>query len=105
MSQQIIVLDEAEDELVAAERWYEHRRPGLGSEFRVAIDEAMAQLNAAPQSASPVSTIPPSLGARQIFVKRFPYSVIFIQHESDLWVVAFAHQSRRPGYWRDRLDE
>ena len=48
MSQQIIVLDEAEDELVAAERWYEHRRPGLGSEFRVAIDEAMAQLNAAP---------------------------------------------------------
>jgi toxin ParE1/3/4 len=105
MSRQIIVLDEAEDELIAAERWYENRRPGLGHEFRLAIDEAMERLNAAPLAASPLLSIPVTLGARQVIVKRFPYSVIFIEHESDLWVVAFAHQSRRPGYWRDRLDK
>ena len=91
MSRQIIVLDEAEDELVAAERWYENRRPGLGREFRLAIDEAMERLNAAPLAASPLLSIPIALGAaRQIIVKRFPYSVIFIEHESDLWIVAFA---------------
>jgi plasmid stabilization system protein ParE len=104
MSQRIIVLDDAEDELIAAERWYENRRPGLGREFRLAIDEAMERLNAAPLAAAPVLSIPIVLGARQVIVKRFPYSVIFIQHEGDLWVVAFAHQSRRPGYWRHRLN-
>lgn len=105
MSQRIIVLDEAEDELIAAERWYENRRPGLGREFRLAIDEAMERLDAAPLAASPVLSVPISLGARQVIVKRFPYSVIFVEHESNLWVVAFAHQSRRPGYWRNRLDK
>lgn len=105
MSRQIIVLDEAEDELIAAERWYEDRVPGLGREFRLALDEAMEQLAATPLAASPVLSIPISLGARQIIVKRFPYSIIFIEHESDFWVAAFAHQSRRPGYWRDRLDQ
>jgi len=105
MSRPIIVLDEAEDELVAAERWYENRRPGLGREFRLAIDEAMERLNAAPLLASALLSIPIALGARQVIVKRFPYSVIFIEHDADLWVVAFAHQSRRPGYWRNRLGE
>lgn len=105
MSQRIIVLDAAEDELIAAEPWYENRRLGLGREFRLAIDEAMERLNAAPLAAAPVLSVPIVLGARQVIVKRFPYSVIFIEHDSDLWVVAFAHQSRRPGYWRDRLDK
>lgn len=105
MSRQIIVLDEAEDELIAAERWYENRRAGLGREFRLAIDEAMEQLYAAPLAAPPLLSFPISLGARHVIVKRFPYSVIFIEHDSDLWVVAFAHQSRRPGYWVNRLDE
>ena len=33
MSQLLIVLDEAEDELIEAEKWYERQRPGLGREF------------------------------------------------------------------------
>lgn len=104
MSQQIIVLAEAEDELIAAAKWYERRRPGLGQGFRIAIAEAMERLSLAPQAASPVLSVPASLGARQVFVKRFPYAIIFIEHDLDLWVVAFSHQSRRPGYWRDRIE-
>ena len=48
MSHRIIVLDEAEDELIAAQRWYENQRAGLGQEFRKAIDEAMDRLAEAP---------------------------------------------------------
>jgi hypothetical protein len=54
MSHRIIVLDEAEDELIAAQRWYETQRPGLGQEFRKAIDEAMDRLAEAPLTASPI---------------------------------------------------
>ncbi|MBM4262846.1 MAG: hypothetical protein FJ145_15630 [Deltaproteobacteria bacterium] len=103
MSRQVVVLTEAEDELIAAARWYERQRTGLGQESRSAIADAMERLIEAPQAAAPVLTVPLSLGARQVFVKRFPYSIIFIEQE-DIWIVAFAHQSRRPGYWRDRVE-
>ena len=103
MSHRVIVLDKAEDELVAAQQWYETQRSGLGQEFRSAIDEAMERLLKAPLAASPIVNVPASMGARQVLVKRFPYSIIFIDHDQDLWVVAFAHHHRRPGYWRGRL--
>jgi hypothetical protein len=34
MSQHVIVLDDAEDELIEAQNWYEGQRSGLGQEFR-----------------------------------------------------------------------
>ncbi len=104
MSQLLIVLDEAEDELIEAEKWYEGQRPGLGREFRTAIDEGMERLLKAPLAASPIVNLPSSLVARRVLVKRFPYSIVFIEHGEDLWVVAFAHHRRRPGYWRERLE-
>jgi len=103
MSHRVIVLDEAEDELIEAQRWYETQRPGLGQEFRSAIDEAMERLLKTPFAASPIVNVPASTGARRVLVKRFPYSIVFIDYNDDLWVVAFAHHHRRPGYWRERL--
>jgi toxin ParE1/3/4 len=104
MSQHVIVLDEAEDELIEAQNWYETQRSGLGQDFRSAIEEAMERLLKAPLTASPIVNLPSSISARRVLVKRFPYSVVFINHDEDLWVVAFAHQHRRPGYWRERLN-
>jgi toxin ParE1/3/4 len=103
MSHRLIVLDEAEDELIEAQKWYDRQRSGLGDEFRGAIEEAMERLIKAPLTASPIINLHPTIDARQVLVKRFPYSIIFISLEEDIWVVAFAHQHRRPGYWRERL--
>jgi len=58
MSQRVIVLDEAEDELIEAQKWYETQRSGLGQEFRSAIDEAMERLLKAPLTASPIVNLP-----------------------------------------------
>ncbi len=33
----------------------------------------------------------------------FPYSLLYSVEESEILVIALAHQKRRPGYWRDRL--
>jgi len=103
MSQGLIVLDEAEEELIEAEHWYERQLPGLGRAFRTAIDDGMERLVKAPHAASPIVNLPAFIGARRILVKRFPYSIVFIEQGGDLWVVAFAHQHRRPDYWRERL--
>jgi len=85
------------------QKWYETQRSGLGEEFRSAIDEAMERLLKAPLAASPIVNLSLSIDVRRVLVKRFPYSIVFINHDEDLWVVAFARQYRRPGYWRERL--
>lgn len=61
MSQRVIVLDEAEDELIEAQKWYEIQRSGLGQEFRSAIDEAMGRLLEAPLAASPIVNLPSAI--------------------------------------------
>jgi len=41
-------------------------------------------------------------GARVLPLDRFPYSVVYRVRTSELLVIAFAHQRRRPNYWRHR---
>jgi len=64
MSPQIIVLDEAEEELAEAESWYEEQRPGLGSEFLHAVNEAVLRLLEEPIASSPVPGLTETTGAR-----------------------------------------
>ncbi len=40
---------------------------------------------------------------RRIVVRRFPYLVFFEVRGETVEVVAVAHASREPGYWRARL--
>ena len=103
MSRHVIVLDEAEQELAEAEDWYEAQRAGLGLEFRAAVDEAMERLESEPVGETPAPAVPPEVGARRVFVNRFPYAVVFIEVGEETWVLAFAHHHRQPGYWRYRV--
>ncbi len=45
------------------------------------------------------------LDARGLCVNDFPYTLIYSIERGEIVVVAIAHQSRRPGYWMDRLRE
>jgi len=40
--------------------------------------------------------------ARRLPLRRFPYFIVYRELQEYLEVVAFAHQSRRPGYWKTR---
>jgi plasmid stabilization system protein ParE len=44
---------------------------------------------------------------RQFLLKQFPYTVIYEVNSAEeaIIVVAVCHQSRRPHYWRDRIQE
>jgi toxin ParE1/3/4 len=41
-------------------------------------------------------------GARAKILKRFPFSVVYRVKENEVHIVAIEHQSREPGYWRER---
>ena len=41
--------------------------------------------------------------ARQWIFERLPYSLIYVDSEESIRIIAFAHNKRKPGYWRKRL--
>jgi len=45
---------------------------------------------------------PQALGRRRFALRRFPYSVVYVATDDHLRVLAVAHHSRLPDYWRDR---
>jgi len=96
------ILAAAAEEAAEAAAWYEKERPGLGIDFQNAVEAALDVLE---QDVVPLTSLPGMSGARgakRLMLRRFPYSVIVREDETEIVVVAFAHHSRRPGYWRDR---
>ena len=97
------ILEEASDEAIEAAAWYEEQRPGLGIEFAQAFH---ASLDLLEEEILPLSNMPGKAGregAKRLILSRFPYDVVVREHRDALFVVAVAHHSRRPGYWRTRL--
>ncbi len=91
--------DPATAELTHAIRWYEQQRTGLGGELLDAITETIDLIRTHPEIGVPRPTRRPS---RQLHVNRFPYNVVYRIRDNDVYVVAVAHTSRRPDYWKDR---
>ncbi len=88
---------EAVAEMIEAAQFYETRQPGLGSRFLDAVEFTARQLERQPTLGRVDSA-----GRRRRAVKRFPYRLIYREKASDIFILAIAHGSRRPGYWRQR---
>jgi toxin ParE1/3/4 len=91
--------DEAREELDQAVAWYERQRTGLGLEFLEEVRRVVAQIIIHPRR------FPMTMeGAYRTSTRRFPYSIIYVPREANLVILAVMHQSRRPGYWKHRMD-
>jgi len=86
-------------ELAESATYYELRRPGLGREFKSAMNDAVLLIQQSPQRNSVRRD-----GSRRYVVQRFPFNIHYLELADYIWIVAFAHGSRKPGYWRNRLD-
>lgn len=82
--------------------WYEAKSPGLGLELLDEARECFRVIQEQPGAGHPVPGVEPSVGARRVVLKRFPYTVVYVELGEELRVLALAHTRRRPGYWRER---
>lgn len=98
------ILDEAAEEAAEAAAWYEAERLGLGNEFFEAVDTAIDLIEEDVLPLLPMSDEAGIQGAKRIILKRFPYDIVTVERQNEAIVVAIAHHSRKPGYWRDRLE-
>jgi toxin ParE1/3/4 len=102
VSRKVLLAPEASSELHEAARWYEDRRSGVGLAFLAAVDRAMQQLAAWPESGTPAPGVPADLQVRRIPIPSFPYYLAYLVAADAIHVLAVAHVRRRPGYWNPR---
>ena len=89
---------EAEAEFIESASYYEGEVPGLGRRFGRVVSEALELLLENPEIGSTQTD-----ELRSFVLGSFPYSIIYATHGNLLFVLAVAHGSRKPGYWKSRL--
>jgi toxin ParE1/3/4 len=92
----------AEEELRATVAWYEMQRRGLGTRFFTEVGQVLDLILRHPGIGSPVPRVRAEYGTRRVPLRRFPYFVVYREQGEEIQVVAVAHASRKPGYWRHR---
>jgi plasmid stabilization system protein ParE len=78
--------------------WYRARSVGAARRFNeeVAVVERLLILH--PRIGKKIEA-----DVRSICVNDYPYTLVYVIEKEEIVVVALAHHSRRPGYWKDRL--
>ena len=93
-----LIVEEAELELFGSIAFYEERMSGLGLDFEAATRRAMKIIASAPER-WPIG----KHGTRRHVMTRFPFIIHYLDMPDKIWIVAFAHTSRKPNYWKGRL--
>jgi hypothetical protein len=82
-------VEPARQELLAEVAYYQNIRTDLGVRFL----------------AFPMTGSPAAKGTRCVFLKDFPFALVYRPDDQGIIVFSLAHHSRRPGYWRKRMDD
>jgi plasmid stabilization system protein ParE len=84
-------------EVDAAVQWYAERSPVAARAFAAEVNACVERVADAPDRW-------PSYvhGTRRYLFPHFPFSLIYRLRNGEIEIVAVAHHSRRPGYWRSR---
>ena len=88
----------ARSELVHEVEFYTAISRKLGERFDLSVRAAVNLAAEFPELGSPTF-----LETRRTFPKKFPFSVVYLALNAEVFIVAIAADSRKPGYWRSRV--
>jgi len=91
---------DADAEVTEAVQYYEVRSPGLGGELLGEVERALGQIATNPEACQRIGQRVP-----RKTLWRFPSNLVYAVCSDRIRIVAFAHQKRRPLYWRKRLED
>lgn len=94
----VVFLPQAEQEMLEAARYYESQAVGLGADYLLEVERAVAAIAESPK------TWPIIEGElRRRLVRRFPFGILYYIDPNEIVVVAVSHLRRKPSYWRGRI--
>jgi plasmid stabilization system protein ParE len=97
MSLPVVLRFEARLEFDEAFDWYERKRPGLGRDSTVCIEQTCDRVAQNPELGAKVFR-----NMRRAAVRRFPYSVYYTVEVDQIVVIAVFHGKRDPRVWQSR---
>jgi plasmid stabilization system protein ParE len=87
----------AKAEFYAAEQWYGDLSTELAERFAQAVDNGIQTIAQFPLRFPVIHK-----GKRRAFVRRFPYSLIYLVEDARIVVIACFHGKRNPHHWQRR---
>jgi len=91
--------EEAAAEYDAAFDWYLQRSADAALKLDAEFERALAEIAQAPRrwASGPHHT-------RRFLLRKFPFLLVYRERAGgNLQIVAVAHTSRKPGYWKERI--
>ena len=89
----VVLHPEDDAELVEATAYYGEIERALGGIFFQEMKRLVGEISEHPKRFRLFDSL-----ARRHFSDVFPYAVIYLERDDHLWVVAFMHMMRKPGY-------
>ena len=80
-------------------RYYNPQKTGLGDDFTEMVRQGLRRVLTQPESCTVEFD-----DVRRRVLKRFPYKLLYSVETAHLYVIAVAHQHRKPSYWHDRIE-
>ena len=93
----------AEEEFRYYISWYENESIGLGERLWSEIQAAIDLISSHPAIGETVRRLRVRATVRRVPLRHFPFLLVYRDHGDSLEIVALAHTSRNPRYWRGRL--
>jgi len=94
----IIVHPAATADLNNAAAFYsEQANKQLGLALITELEKATSLLSGNPELGTPWVS-----GTRRFVLRRFPFNIVYRLFPDHLFIIAIAHQKRRPSYWQRR---
>jgi toxin ParE1/3/4 len=90
---------EARTEYLESIAYYEKRQVGLGARFASEVEGAIQRIVEAPHRWRSIEG-----EIRRCLTHIFPYGVLYSIESDYVLVLAVMHHSRKPGYWRNRIE-
>lgn len=90
----------ADAELTEAVAYYDGKAFGLGDRLLGEVKAATRLIERYPEIGSVRD-----FDVRAKVLTKFPYSLMYLVESEELFILAVAHHSKRPGYWADRIPE
>jgi plasmid stabilization system protein ParE len=93
----LVIRDDALAEVRAAALRYADQSPALALQFIDAVKDALQRVRASPMAWRIIDE-----DVRRCLTRGFPYGVFYTVERDFISILAIAHCSREPGYWRAR---
>ena len=79
-------------------QWYQNKTDGLGQDYLSELESSFQTIREFPNTWPRFQK-----GFRRFLLSKFPFSVIYQSNQSTVFIVAVMHNSRKPGYWNERI--